>query len=591
MKIILWISLFFPYFIWATIARPPIEIKSKVAFDQNSKFTFNNYKRQYFLPVQEKENINIGYNEKTAVWCIYNLKNNTDKTIKFWLIFENFRLDSIQLFDGSEIEILGDRTTENNRFLTLPAFQIELKANESHEYVARLKKSISFMDFSFYLETTKSIENRGNNNFFLLSLVLGMIGFLVVFNSIIYLITGKKLYFLYVCYSVLSSIYIIIATGLAKFMLFPNFIYFSEGLIYFGTIWFIILFLFLSYFLQLKKNDYKLYLIICFSAILTTIYLLISVLFYIFEIWKGIKILSVLNYINFIVFIATILLAGIRHLKINKANGIYVLLSFIPHFVWTISIILKAFGLTNKDLHINWLVILSVYDIILFGFILVRFYFETFQSNMRLSQEIVSQRDKTINTILATQINERQSIANLIHDQFGSTIGHIINLTKEGDNPEVKEQLQDFSENIREVSHQIMPKSLELGALMDAMASQINIFNQTITGTKIEFQTYDFPQTIDTKKAQNLYLIFLELINNSRKHGGSKNIQIEFFGYEDSFVLQCTDDGKGFDKNNVEFGFGLSSIERRIKEMKGEFSMESEPRYGTIVQINLPRNL
>jgi len=133
-----------------------------------------------------------------------------------------------------------------------------------------------------------------------------------------------------------------------------------------------------------------------------------------------------------------------------------------------------------------------------------------------------------------------------------------------------------FSENIREVSHQIMPKSLDFGALVDAMASQINIFNQTIAGTKIEFQTYDFPQTIDTKKAQNLYFIFLELINNSRKRGGSKNIQIDFFCYEYSLVFQCIDAGEGFDKSTTNFGFGLLSIERRIKEMGGTFSIESE---------------
>ncbi|MFA7274722.1 MAG: 7TM-DISM domain-containing protein [Crocinitomicaceae bacterium] len=591
MKIILWISFFFSVLQLFANSKPPVQVHASYYLDKESSCSLNEISSKHFQNLPENKNLNIGYNENLAAWLKIDLQNPTSSTQNFWLVLDNNRLDSIQLFDNKQIAILGDRTTSYLPFLSYPAFEISLPGKSTKHYILRLKKGISFMDFSFHLETDVSIQQRSNRFFFLLSLTLGLILFLLIFNSILFWIARQKIYLIYVSYSILSTIYILIATGFAKFILLPHFLYFSEGLIYFGSIWFLILFIFLSFFLNLKENDPKLYRIILILTLITTLYIVSSVFFYAFGLLNWLKILSVLNYANFLLLIVLIFVASIRHLKVNRSNAIYVLLSFIPHFVWSISIILKAFGIFSKELHINWLVLLSFYDILLFGFVLVRFYFETFQKNRVLNEQIILQKETEIQTIVNTQITERQNIANLIHDQFGSAIGHIMQVSEKDQNPKLKELLVDFSTNIREVSHQIMPKALEDGALVHAIENQLTILNKTLTNCTIEFESYDFPTFISVDKAQNLYLIFLELINNARKHGKASNIRIEFFGYEQSLVLQCTDNGLGFDKTNFEYGFGLASIDRRIKQFNGEFYIESEINIGTLVQIEIPKIL
>lgn len=72
-----------------------------------------------------------------------------------------------------------------------------------------------------------------------------------------------------------------------------------------------------------------------------------------------------------------------------------------------------------------------------------------------------------------------------------------------------------------------------------------------------------------------MYLISLEIISNATNHASPSEINLEFYGYPDSFVFQFTEDGKGFDTTTTAKGFGLSTIESRIYGMGGEIEIMS----------------
>jgi signal transduction histidine kinase len=86
-----------------------------------------------------------------------------------------------------------------------------------------------------------------------------------------------------------------------------------------------------------------------------------------------------------------------------------------------------------------------------------------------------------------------------------------------------------------------------------------------------------------------IYLISLELLANAIKHGKPSVISLEFFGYDDELVIQISDDGNGFNTQEVPKGFGLTSANSRVKEIGGLFELSSTAGEGTIVQITLPR--
>ncbi|MNY45836.1 Sensor protein VraS [compost metagenome] len=112
--------------------------------------------------------------------------------------------------------------------------------------------------------------------------------------------------------------------------------------------------------------------------------------------------------------------------------------------------------------------------------------------------------------------------------------------------------------------------------------------NVGLGDAKIDLFSYDFPERLDEVWIYDLYLISLEIINNSLKHGDASSIIIELYGYPDAYVFQYSDDGKGFDLSHVAKGFGLENIEKRVRYYKGDFEINSTPGEGTVVQIIIP---
>ncbi len=73
----------------------------------------------------------------------------------------------------------------------------------------------------------------------------------------------------------------------------------------------------------------------------------------------------------------------------------------------------------------------------------------------------------------------------------------------------------------------------------------------------------------------NLFRIVQEVINNASKHSGAKNFYIENCVNDLEIILK--DDGKGFDLEKVERGYGLNNIINRAKDInaKIDFGIQS----------------
>ena len=152
----------------------------------------------------------------------------------------------------------------------------------------------------------------------------------------------------------------------------------------------------------------------------------------------------------------------------------------------------------------------------------------------------------------------------------------------------VKKNIAELTIDIRNISHQIMPKSLDEGALKSSLLTQIEIINKGIANCEVSFYDFDFPEKIAASWIHNMYLISLEIIHNALKHGHPTLINIEFYAYDDVYVFQFSDNGTGFDIDNTPKGFGLNSIINRVEAENGTFEINSNSIDGTIIQITLP---
>lgn len=590
MKIICFLSLLFVCL--SNFAQKPkiIFLQTLYAIDTNSVWKSNILPQEQFKVVRNN-NINIGYNKNAAVWCYFKLKNTDLKhSATSWICFDNNHLDSIFLFNKNEVKLLGDRTKNSSSFIETQAFKITLNPNEERLVLFKVKKSISFMEFSFHIGKEKNLHKNSQIKIATVSFLIGIVFLLLFFNSVLFFITKKKLYLFYIIYSILSALYVLVSSNYLKHFIFTEFEYFSELRIYFASLWFMTMSLFLSNFLNLKIHQPTKYKIIKNINYINAFIIIFSVISLILNELYFLKVFFYLGYFNFLLIIMSIVFATIYSLKIDKKKGIYVIISFLPQLIWSLSIILRSFEIINQTFNQDWLVIIGFYEIFLFGFILTKNYIDAFQENKILLLEITEEKEKTLQTITQTQIRERRSIANLIHDNFGSKIAYILQLLQLNKIDLAKDNVKQFASEIREISHKILPKSLDDGALVASLKKQISILNSGLENSEIELFSYDFPDNVVALWIYDMYLISLELINNSLKHGKSKAIIIELYAYPTNYLFQFIDDGIGFKIKNYKKGYGLDNIEKRVLYYKGTFEINSVENQGTNIQISIPRN-
>jgi signal transduction histidine kinase len=372
-------------------------------------------------------------------------------------------------------------------------------------------------------------------------------------------------------------------------MIFPSFTLMSEARIYISTLWFVALGFFLLELLNLKKyQPFFHYLITAINSIVV-LFIPLSMVFLYLN-WLGaIKFVFVLSYVLFFVSLVGVLAASVLIYKRNRHNASYVVIAFLPHVVWGFSIILVAFRVIETALKLDWIIVISIYEVFVFGYLLTKDFFEAFRMNERLAEDIVRERQTSLVAIETTQIRERRELANYIHDKLGSRLAHISHLVAMNNSALLRENIAELSEEIRVISHRILPKSLDEGALYDSIHAHIINLNNGLRNTQITIENYDFPKIINKDWVYTIYLITLELLTNATKHGKPSLISLEFFGYDEELVIQISDNGSGFNTQEVPKGFGLTSAHSRVKEIGGLLELSSASGEGTIVQITLPR--
>ena len=533
--------------------------------------------------------IQVGMNKNATVWCKIKIKNNTNSPLTKWISFKNIHLDSVLFFENQKIKkILGDRTDKFSDHSTSYSYRIFLKPNESKEVVVKLKKIISFFEFDFEVSHQKKLENKHTINLIFSTLFIGLIIALSFLIFILFLITYQKMYLYYIFYTFLTLIYLAITTGFAKFYVFPRFIYFSELRVYSGSFWIMFLFYFYKELLQLRSNFPNINKLIVYGNLANCINILSTAFIDKQAFFPLVSLFWKIGYLIFLLQGIGIGYATFKSKQINRKISFYISLSFIPHFLWFITYILRSFKIVIYEQNFEWLMTISIYEAFLFGIILGYNYLVTFTSNNQLVHQLNSIETNTQTIISKIQINERRNLSNLIHDKLGNQLALLHQLIENENKDLVKIKLKELSHDIRHLSHSILPKSLENGAFKDAISKQVEIVNLYQKQCIVHIQSFDFPEQIKKDWVFDVYLITLEIISNTLKHAYASQLLIELYLYSDKYVFQFSDNGIGLRNENFSNSFGISSIQDRVRKHKGEIEISSTPNYGTSIQIIFP---
>ena len=212
---------------------------------------------------------------------------------------------------------------------------------------------------------------------------------------------------------------------------------------------------------------------------------------------------------------------------------------------------------------------------------------------------------ESIQSIIAGQENERRRIGREIHDGIGPLLSYSKleldafldeYVEQNNDIPDeklvnIRNTLDSITNDLRNLSHHLMPRLLEEFGLYSAFNSLTIRLNNSIK-SKVEFYcNIDSEDRFDGDLELNLYRCGQELINNAVKHAKASEILVQVIKHEHSIILMVEDDGIGFEqnvKNMDNYGIGLTNIETRVRTFDGTFIIESLENKGTTASIEIP---
>lgn len=201
---------------------------------------------------------------------------------------------------------------------------------------------------------------------------------------------------------------------------------------------------------------------------------------------------------------------------------------------------------------------------------------------------------------------ERTRIATDMHDDLGAGLSRIKFLSETiGMKKQKQEPIEEDISKIREYSHDMIDK---MGEIVWALNEKNDSLADLFSYTRVYAMEYlaqhgifclvDVPEFfpasfVSGEFRRNVYLTVKEALHNVVKHAQATSVTIKIYAHKNlEFYIQ--DNGVGIDKNNIRpFSNGLMNMEKRIKDMKGEFIILNGKAclpygQGTIIKFSVP---
>jgi two-component system, NarL family, sensor histidine kinase UhpB len=196
----------------------------------------------------------------------------------------------------------------------------------------------------------------------------------------------------------------------------------------------------------------------------------------------------------------------------------------------------------------------------------------------------------------------RNTISRNLHDDIGSTLTSINILSQVAlqqavnrDSPlgtamqKIKDRSATIMENMSDIVWTINPHNDEF----DQMISKMKEFaTEILEPLHINYsfrEEGDFSGLkLEINKRKDFYLLFKEAINNAAKYSQCNNLVIKLKQDDRRIHLSITDDGMGFNLQNVSKGNGLTNMRERAASMKALFWIEAETGKGTRIFLDVP---
>jgi two-component system, NarL family, sensor histidine kinase DegS len=215
----------------------------------------------------------------------------------------------------------------------------------------------------------------------------------------------------------------------------------------------------------------------------------------------------------------------------------------------------------------------------------------------KLATVLKEQELTTIDAMIEGQEKERIRIANDLHDDLGSLLANVklhFDALKEKKSEDLYNKtnllIDETYQKVRSIAH---AKNSGVIAKQGLLKAVQQLASKTSLSNKIEINVIDhgLEERLENSLELSIFRIIQELITNILKHAYATEASIYLTCFDHNLNIMVEDNGKGFNSRKTlkkNTGMGIHSIDKRVEHLNGTMTIESEPKNGTTIIIDLP---
>jgi signal transduction histidine kinase len=576
-----------------------IDILQALQLQKQGKFSesFSSTTRQDF-----------GYNTSFH-WLFFELEAVNDASLMLEIEYAN--IDHIELFEvkaNGQISSLGlsgdrfkytQRPFVNNNYV----FPIRLKAHEKAKYFLLLDQRNAILSFFIRLWNRPAFLQTDREEYFVWGGFIGGICIIWVINLVMLLITKDWIYFWYSMYGHCMTMHLFSDAGLGFQYLWPTFPIINQYDPVYLYIWaaMIAQVTFMQYFIHQNRHNSRIFWWNNAFKILLTVALIAAIGIHFFDvIGKEAYMYKMVSKATSYFVIAIVILTAIslyerwyEQEKMVRYYGYALVIQFLGYMVVAAINFCQSEGWA-LPFDIETYVIIGItvlFDTIFFSYGLAHRYNlfqlknKALELNLLQAQQIGQQR------VIEALEYERRRLAQDLHDDVGATLstakGYLSVLNRKETTPKLLQAqllLDEAAEELRMISHQLMPKHFDKIGLAKAIEETVR--KVSTDKLYVQFMCIGQTQKLTTETETLIFRMVNELVRNVQKHAQATEATVQL-AYHDTFLnLIVEDNGTGFNTRQGE-GVGLRNIRTKAEYLNAELAIDTS-EHGTSVILTIP---
>jgi two-component system, sensor histidine kinase LadS len=501
----------------------------------------------------------FGYNT-AAHWFYFQLKSSEKTELMLELEYNN--MDHLELFEvkngiKKKISKAGDiypfslRPYSNNNYV----FPIQLRANELSEYYLFINPPNSIFSFTIELSNRAKFTENDRREYILWGIYIGIICIVMVVNLVMWLVTRDKIYIWYTLFIHFMTMHLFADAGLAFQYLWPNkpeinafhpvYLYIWLGLI--------MQVIFMQKFINQNAKNSKVYYVLKWFR-LFVLACFVGVILVRISGWnlgntylfKSIATMSAI-FVP-IVFVLSMISLYERRNESEILVKYYGWAVFIQFFGYMFVAFITYIQATNINFTLpfdilSYIIIGSVllFDILFFSFGLSYRYKLSLKKNQKMALQLIDEKQKTQLKIIDAFTEERRRLSQDLHDEIGATLstakGYLSMLYRQSPNDflaKSTEILDKASQDIRSISHQLMPNNFEEIGLAAAISESINKLNNSEV---FQFVTMGTPKKLNPQSEVLLFSMTTDILAKIQSQITENEIIVQLIYHENELNL------------------------------------------------------